>query len=44
MLSESWRKSRTAPTTFVRPHPAQGLIPRDVRVIREWIAQYAPHP
>ena len=43
MLSESWRRSRTAPTTFLRPHPAQGLIPRDVRAIGEWIAQYAPH-
>lgn len=44
MLSERWRRTRTAPTTFLRPHPAQGLIPRDVRTIREWIAEYAPRP
>lgn len=44
MLSESWRRARTVPTMFVRPHPAQGLIPRDVRAVREWIADYAPRP
>lgn len=44
MLSESWRRARSAPTVFVRPHPAQGLIPRDVRAVREWITDHAPRP
>lgn len=41
MLSESWRRSRSAATTFIRPHPAQGLIARDIAEITAWIDEVA---
>ncbi|BBX82196.1 hypothetical protein [Mycolicibacterium aubagnense] len=41
LLSESWRRSRTAPTTLIRPRPATGLISREVNEIREWIHTHA---
>lgn len=44
MLSEGWRNSRTATTTFIRPHPAQGLIRRDIATIRDWVRKHAPRP
>lgn len=40
LLSETWRRLRTASTTLIRPRPATGLISREVIAIREWISTY----
>lgn len=40
LLSESWRRARTAATTLIRPRGATGLIQREVRTIREWISDH----
>lgn len=41
MLSESWRLARNGATNFIRPHPTQGLIAKDIAAIREWIADHS---
>lgn len=41
VLSESWRRSRTASTTLIRPRPATGLVSRQVNEIRTWISIHA---
>lgn len=43
VMSESWRRARKAPTTFLRPHLMQGLVKKHVTEIREWIDDYAPY-
>ena len=42
MLSEAWRRSRSASTTYIRPNPLTGLIRRDIAAIRAWIDEHAP--
>lgn len=37
LLSETWRRRRPGPSTFIRPRPPTGLVQREIREIREWI-------
>lgn len=38
LLSETWRRSRSSPTEFVRPRPSTGLVQKDVQAITQWVA------
>lgn len=40
MLSQSWRRNRDGPTTFIRPRQATGLAQREVREIKDWIERF----
>ena len=40
LLSETWRSSRRGPTTFIQPRTATGLVQREIREIRAWIARH----
>jgi hypothetical protein len=40
LLSETWRSSRRGPTKFIQPRTATGLVQREIREIREWIARH----
>ena len=40
VLSESWRRSRSGPTEFVRPRPSSGLVRREVQAISEWVRRH----
>ena len=40
LLSETWRSSRRGPTPFIQPRTATGLVQREIREIRAWIARH----
>jgi len=40
MLSESWRRSRSGSTEFVRPRSNSVLARREVRAIADWVRRH----